>query len=110
MPLADIILDGGMSRVKYEMIDAREAPPKPSGPSSKRAELFMRIVDDLSWGRVAKIQLEGTETVRGTKTSLSRVAKRMGKPITSWHADNTVYVELGQGAPRRRGRPPKTAS
>ena len=98
--------------MKYEVIDARDAPPKPAAPPSKRAELFIRIISDLAAGKVAKIDLEGSETVRGTKTSLSRVAKRMGRPVSAWHSDGVVFVELAEGMPptRRRGRPPKSAA
>jgi hypothetical protein len=97
--------------MRYEIIDAREAPPRPALPQSKRAELFTRIISDLSAGKVAKIQLEGSETVRGTKTSLSRVAKRMGRPISTWSSDDAVFVEAtGATSVRRRGRPPKSSS
>ncbi len=98
--------------MKYQMIDAREAPPKPAARPSRRGQLLMQLISDLAVGRVARIDLEGTETTRGTKTSISRVAKRMGRTVSSWDAEGVVFVELSDTpqTPRRRGRPPKSSS
>ncbi len=97
--------------MRYEIIDANQAPPRPKTPPSKRTELINRIIGDLEVGKVARIELENGETVRGTKTSLSRAAKKLGVAVSSWQSDDTVYLELSTGAaPRRRGRRPRNAS
>lgn len=96
--------------MRYEIIDADQAPPKPKTPPSKRTELINRIIRDLEPGKVAKIELENGETVRGTKTSLSRAAKKLGVSVSAWQGGDAVFLELSTGAaPRRRGRPPRNA-
>ncbi len=92
--------------MKYEIMNESEAPAKPSGPLSKRAALVQEIVSSLAPGKVAKIRLEGSETPRGTKASLSRAAKKLGRSIAVWDASGVVYAGLTEDrAPRRRGRP-----
>lgn len=95
--------------MRYTMIDARSAPPKPGGPMNKRAALVQSIVSDLVPGRVARVELDGTETTRGTKASISRAAKKLGRTVHVWDKDGTVYAELAEerAARPRRGRPPK---
>jgi hypothetical protein len=96
--------------VKYELIDASAAPPKPASPQNKRQQMVQSIILDLVPGKVARVQLEGKEAPRGVKTSLTRAAKKMGKSINVWDAQGAVYAEIAEDRPRRRrGRRPKNA-
>lgn len=96
------------TELRYELISADAAPARPRGPQSARAAIVQAIVADLAPGRVARVEPEGTETVRGTKASLSRAAKSAGRSATIWDSDGVVYVELaGERPVRRRGRPRK---
>jgi hypothetical protein len=97
------------ARVKYELIDRSAAPAKPGAPKSQRATVVQAIVADLGPGKVAKVELEGSETPRGTKASISRAARSAGRPVAVWSDDRAVYVELAEEkrAGKRRGRPRK---
>ena len=93
--------------MRYTLIDAETAPSKPGGPMNKRAALVQSIVSDLVPGKAARIELDGTETTRGTKASISRAAKKLGRTVTVWDAEGVVYAELSEEKPARgrRGRP-----
>lgn len=96
--------------MRYEIIDASQAPPKPGAPPNKRAAIILQIVSQLTPGRVARIVLEGTETPRGTKTSISRASKKLGRQVNVWEASGAMYAELAEERPRRRrGRPPRAS-
>ena len=96
--------------MKYELIEASAAPPKPASAQNKRQAIVQSIVTDLVPGKAARIQLEGNEAARGVKASLTRMARRMGKSINVWDADGAVYAEVAEDRPRRRrGRRPKNA-
>lgn len=102
-------LQGTRRYLKYEMIAADQAPARPAGPMNARARAVQSLIGALEPGRVAQVEPEGSETVRGTKASISRAAKNAGRTVAVWDSDGAVYVELVEGrpAPRRRGRPPK---
>jgi hypothetical protein len=91
--------------LRYTLIDTQSAPAKPGGPMNKRAAMVQSIVSDLVPGKVAKVELEGTETTRGTKASISRAAKKLGRTVAVWDNQGVVYAELSEGRARRRGRP-----
>ena len=94
--------------MRYDLIDAENAP-RPHPKMNQRGALMEAIVSELTTGEAARIQLEGPETVRGTKASLSRAAKRLGRSIVTWDAEGRVYAELDEkptGRQRRTRRAP----
>ena len=82
--------------MKYQLIDRSKAPD-PRNPTSKAARQFEELVDALAPGKVARVEPQGTETVRGVKAAITRAAKRRGRPVRSWGADGKVYAELAAG-------------
>jgi hypothetical protein len=97
--------------LKYELIDAATAPPKPATAQNKRQMTVQTIVMELVPGKAARVQLEGNETAKGVKASITRMARRLGKSVNVWDAQGAVYAEVAEDRPRRRrGRRPKNAT
>ena len=83
--------------MKYQMIDRSKAPD-PLGPSTnKNMQLANELVNALTTGKAARIELSGKETVRGAKASVTRAAKRIGKRVRLWDNNGIVYAELIDG-------------
>src|SRR5207244_13447341 len=93
----------GRDCMRYTFIAAEAAPPKPR-PVSKRSAFMDEIMAALIPGKAAELQLDSWETVRGTKAALSRAAKRAGRDVVVWDANQRVYVELGEQPVSRRRR------
>ena len=67
--------------MKVTLIDAKDAPTRPVGPTSKRTAMVDALVSSLAPGTVARVELEERETARGAKASLTRAAKRLGREL-----------------------------
>lgn len=88
--------------MKMSLIDAEQAPPRPGGPYSKRTTQVHNMVASLVAGKVAKIELEGNETARGAKASVTRAAKKLGRSVAVWDSEGAVYAQLADETGRRR--------
>lgn len=81
--------------MKFQIIDRKEAPEvgKPSS-ASKMMNESMELINALSKGKVARIDLEEGASARGVKSSISRAAKKLNKPVRNWQVNETIFVEL----------------
>jgi hypothetical protein len=81
-----------MATVEYIAEKDAPAPPK---TLSKSAQDTLRMLHGLKDGQVAKVTPDEGQTLRGLKTSFSRVAKGQGIKIQVWgiSGDNHVYVK-----------------
>jgi hypothetical protein len=98
--------------MKVKMIDAASVTPPPRQQSAK-ARAAMELISNLyaeSGSKVAQIEPDVDESIRGLKTSISRQAKTMNKAVRVWDQNGSVFVavQADDGAFRRRGRPPRT--
>jgi hypothetical protein len=80
--------------MKVTTIRPEEAPPKPRPTASKMTRQVEEMLTNLKPGAVARIDLEGDETARGLKSSITRAARRMGKDVDLWDASGAVFVQL----------------
>ena len=80
--------------MKYSLIDRSKAPNPQARTTNKRTQLTNEIVGSLVPGKVAKVELTGNETIRGTKAAITRAAKRLGRNIRTWDSNGVVYAEL----------------
>lgn len=80
--------------MKFQMIDRKEAPVTAKPSQSKMMNESMELINALSKGKVARIDLEEGASARGVKSSLSRAAKKLNKPVRNWQVNETIFVEL----------------
>jgi hypothetical protein len=52
------------------------------------------MLANLRSGMVARIELEGGETARGVKSSITRAARRLGKDVDVWDAAGSVFAQM----------------
>ena len=78
---------------KYEIIDAKDAPALPA-KKSNAAEEAESIIKQLGKGKVAKVEPDPEQTIRGLRVSLGRSAKAAGIGLQTWDADGVLYVKL----------------
>ena len=81
--------------VKFELANEDEVPQPIKAPTTKRMRVSHEIISSLKPGKVAVIQLGPSDTMKGTKASLTRAANRFGLAIDLWDRDGVVYVKLG---------------
>ena len=79
--------------MKYQIIDAKDAPAVP-GKTSKAAAEAESIIKQLGKGKVARVEPEEGQTIRGLRVALGRVAKSEGLKLQTWDADGVLYVKL----------------
>jgi len=81
-----------MAQVEYIAEKDAPAPPK---PLSKSAAETLRIIQSIPEGKVAKVTPDEGQTLRGLKTSFSRVASSRNVKIQTWslEGDNFIYVK-----------------
>jgi hypothetical protein len=79
--------------MKYAIIDAKDAPAVPA-KKSKAAEEAERIIKQLGKGKVAKVEPDEGQTMRGLRVALGRVAKSEGVKLQTWDTDGYLYVKL----------------
>ncbi len=90
--------------MKITVIEASEAPTRPGGPMSKRTAAITELLAALAPGKVARVELEASETARGAKASITRAAKKRGREVAAWDSDGVVYAQLADGERPKRGR------
>jgi len=76
---------------KVEYISDKEAPLPPK-TLSKAAQETLRILVGLKDGYVAKVTPEEGQTLRGLKTSFSRIARGQGIKIQVWSIDGEPHI------------------
>lgn len=80
-------------RAKVQIISENEAPTPPKA-MTRTAQESLAILQQLSKGKVARIEPGEGQSMRGLKSSLSRVASNNNKKITQWDVDGVLYVKL----------------
>lgn len=80
-------------RAKVQIISENEAPTPPKA-MTRTAQESLAILNQLSKGKVAKIEPGDGQSMRGLKSSLSRVASNNKMKITQWDVDGVLYVKL----------------
>lgn len=78
-----------MARVEY--ISESEAPAVPKNLSASAQET-LRIINGLKAGTVAKVWPDEGQTLRGLKTSFSRVAKGQNVKLNVWSLQDDDYI------------------
>lgn len=77
----------------YQIISEHDAPPPPKAMTRAAQESYA-ILHQLTKGKVARVEPGEGQTVRGIKSSLSRVATNNKMKIMHWDVDGVVYVKL----------------
>ncbi len=80
--------------MKYELVDRKDVPDPIKPSQSKMMNDSMELINALTSGKVAKIEIEDGAKSRGIKSSLTRASKKLNKPVHIWEAENNIYVEL----------------
>ncbi len=80
--------------MQVEYIKESDAP-KPPKPMSKSAARVLEILTTIKTDQVAKVTLGEDQTLRGLKTSFSRVASTRGLKVQTWSidGDDALYVK-----------------
>lgn len=78
--------------MQYQIINEKEAPAAPVKKSAAAAEAES-IVKQLGKGKVAKVEPEDGQTIRGIRVGLGRAAKEAGVKLQTWDADGVLYVK-----------------
>jgi hypothetical protein len=84
-----------MARVEY--ISEAEAPAIPKTLSASAQET-LRIITGLKSGTVAKVWPDEGQTLRGLKTSFSRVAKGQNVKLNVWSLPDDDYIYVKRAA------------
>ena len=79
--------------MNYQFIDAKDAPAAPA-KKSKAAEEADSIVQQLGKGKVAQLEPEDGQTIRGLRVALGRAAKGAGVKLQTWDVGGYLYVKL----------------
>jgi hypothetical protein len=78
---------------EYQIISETDAPAAPKA-MTRAAQESLAILNQLSKGKVARIKPGEGQTVRGLKSSISRVATNNKLKVTQWDVDGVLYVKL----------------
>lgn len=79
--------------MKVEIINEKDAPAAPAKKSAAAIEAES-IVKQLGKGKVAKIEPDDGQTIRGLRVALGRAAKGAGVKLQTWDVDGLLYVTL----------------
>jgi hypothetical protein len=79
--------------MKVTIINEQDAPTIPKA-SSKAARESLAVINRLEPGKVAKITPDEGQSIRGIKTSLTRVGSKNGRPVITWDDGSHVYAKL----------------
>jgi predicted RNA-binding protein YlqC (UPF0109 family) len=79
--------------MEYEIISESEAPAVPKA-MTRAAQESLALLNQLSKGKVARIKPREGQSIRGLKSSISRVASNNNKKVTQWDVDGVLYVKL----------------
>ena len=86
----------------FKIVNAKDAPAKPiKKQPNKSADYFREIILGLEQGKVAVVTPDETQSQRGIKVSVGRIASGMGIKVTSYSVDGdeNVYVSLDETQP-----------
>ncbi|MCA9858937.1 MAG: hypothetical protein KC438_04405 [Thermomicrobiales bacterium] len=76
-----------------QIISENEAPAAPKA-MTRAAQESLAILNQLSKGKVARIEPGEGQSIRGLKSSISRVATNNKLKVTQWDVDGVLYVKL----------------
>lgn len=79
--------------MKFRYIDASEAP-KPLKASTPSALETLHIIDELKPGVVVKIWPDENQSLRGLKTSFTRISRRQGVELRVWSEPGDDFVRV----------------
>jgi len=82
------------------------SPVKTSRAVREQQQLYEDFIQQAT-GNVGEITLEPGDAIRSIKVRLRRAGTRLGVNLDIWDANTKVYFQ--GAAPKRRGRPRKTA-
>ena len=89
--------------MNYTFIDRLEAPARPPERAKRRMPAVTELVDALSPGKVARIELEEGEKALRVTDQLFKTAARQGKVVDVWEVGGVIYAELiGHSADQAR--------
>jgi hypothetical protein len=79
----------------FAVIDAAKAP-RPHRPNvlAKRMAEYEGYVLAVKKGQVGRLAPSVGETARGLALRIGRAARRVGKRVTSWVADDVLYFRV----------------
>jgi hypothetical protein len=78
----------------YELIDNRDAPPRPSSPRSCLRPTVETMVEALAPGKVARIQRDRGVTIAELREAILRTAADLRRPVEAWSEDGVLHVAL----------------
>ena len=79
--------------MKCDIISEKDAPAPPNKQNQNAAEAAS-IVTQLKRGKVARVEPESPQTIRGLRINLARAAKLSGAKLQTWDVDGILYVKL----------------
>lgn len=79
--------------MKFRYIDVSDAP-KPLKASTPSALETLRIIDELKPGTVVRIWPDTSQSLRGLKTSFTRLSRRQGVELTVWSEPGDEFVRV----------------
>jgi hypothetical protein len=82
-----------MTMAKYQIISENDAPAAPKA-MTRAAQESLAILNQLTKGKVARIEPSEGQSVRGLKSSISRVATNNKLKVSQWDVDGVLYVKL----------------
>jgi hypothetical protein len=82
-----------MAAAKVQIISENDAPPAPKA-MTRAAQESLAILNQLSKGKVARIEPGEGQSLRGLKSSISRVAANNKLKVSQWDVDGVLYVKL----------------
>ena len=91
--------------MKWTQVDQSRAPRPSRQGGTRRSVAFDRLVEGLVDGKVARIELEEGDTLRGLRASITRAAGRYGVRVQVWEHEGDLYAALRQASPRLSGEP-----
>ena len=78
---------------KISKIDNAAAPALPCKAQGKLAQQSHDVLADLEPGKTTVIEPDDGQSIRGTKTSLTRIAGKMGLSVNVRSDEKRVYVQ-----------------
>lgn len=76
-----------------QFINESEAPAAPKA-MTRAAQESLAMLNQLTKGKVARIEPSEGQSVRGLKSSISRVATNNKIKVSQWDVDGVLYVKL----------------
>ena len=78
----------------FEPVPKDKVPPRPTKKTSSAAKLI-KMIEEMPSGEIYVVTPEGTETIRGLKTSIGRIASARSIEVEQWANEEgtALYVE-----------------